>query len=472
MCSMYGIHFDPASPMSQFQQLVNQLRDKITQGELAGGSRLGSSRDLARSLAISRTIVLEAFEQLRMEGYLEGRPGSGTYVRSELLLPLSAAGPPARDAPRRTADSATDLLSFVPGLPDTDLFPRRKWLDCYRRAVEYADTRDLSYAPPGGRRDLRETLAKELYRTKGIHTNPESIFITAGSSQAIAMLAQCFPSPRVALEDPQAEFVYRIFRDLGCGLSLIPVDEQGIVDTLIPNAPVDLLYTTPSHQFPLGGTLSAERRITLLQKAKELGAWIVEDDFDSEFRYLGRPITPLQVMAPERVVYIGSFSKTVSPALRLGFAVLPPGLVQPMRNVAERRDLWLEGLQQKAMALFIREGHLERHIARAHRAYRAKNQFLRRLVQERLAPAWRISGDTTGMHLVLNFSDTEGRPADVGPIISRLRQEGLLLHSASSYCRGTLAHTQTLLVAYGRRSEAELSRLVNLLADALAEQGR
>jgi GntR family transcriptional regulator/MocR family aminotransferase len=463
---MYGIHFRNDSPLSRYQQLVNQLREKITRGELAGGTRLVSSRELARTLSISRAIVIEVYEQLKLEGYLESRQGSGTYVRGNLIWTGSGTETSIRSSNARSDTSAPgNTVSFVPGLPECSLFPRRKWLACYRKAVEYADRDDLAYAPPGGRKDLREALSSALYRLKGLRSEPDRIFITSGSSQALAMLARCFDPARIVMEDPHAEFVYRIFEGLGCRVTFAPVDDQGIMEQRIPDEPQDLVYVTPSHQFPLGGTLSAERRVALLRKARSADAWIIEDDFDSEFRYIGHPVTPLQVMAPERVVYVGSFSKLVSPALRLGFMVLPPGLVDAMSRLAGRRDLWLEGLQQKAMAVFIEEGHFERHVAHAHRVYREKGLFLKRLVLERLGPEWRVSGDSTGMHLVLGFYDSEGTPRDVARVVLRLRRQGLIVNGASSYYRGRPANGHRLLVAFGRRSEQELTRLVDAIAD-------
>lgn len=461
---MYGIHFDPEHNLSQYQQLVNQLRKKISDGTISGGTRLLSSREMAGRLNIARGTVIEAYDQLKMEGYLQGRHGSGTYVCSKLEWNPYHRTPSIHMSPTMDVENIYQGLSFIPGMPDMELFPRRKWLSCYHEALEYAEVSDLEYAPPRGRRDLREAIARHLSESKGIQCDAAHIVITAGSSQAFSILAQLFPAPKIAMEDPLADFVYRIFQEQAASTSLIPVDSQGISVDRIPDTSLDWIYVTPTHQFPLGGTLGAERRIALLRKAQTTGAWIMEDDFDSEFRYLGKPVPPLQVMAPERVVYIGTFSKIVSPALRIGFMVLPDGLLQEVKKMKSRWDFWNEGLQQKAMALFIRQGHLGRHVARAHRAYRLKNQFLQEQIKSQLSSQWTISGATTGMHLVLNRWDEKGNPEDVSDIIEELKKKDLLLEGASAYCiADKKAHSNALLVAFAKRNRVELSQLIQAI---------
>jgi GntR family transcriptional regulator/MocR family aminotransferase len=352
-------------------------------------------------------------------------------------------------------------------MPDLSLFPRRQWLKCYHEAVEYASAEDLSYAPPSGRWDLRVAVSEYLNSTKGISAPPERIVVTSGSSQSFAILASIFGRARVVMEDPQAPFVRRVFDGIGCELSYVPVDDEGIIPDLIPVAPFDLLYLTPNHQFPVGGTLSAERRVSVLHRARASGAWIVEDDFDSEFRYEGHPVSPLAAMAPERVAYVGTFSKNVSPALRLGYLVVPPGLQARVKTLKRRWDLWNEGLQQKAMALFIAEGHLGRHLMRCHRAYGKKNAFLKALVATRLAPAWIAIGATTGMHLVLRrtHSDAGEGALDAAACASALKERGLEVETVGEYCQLNRNFRDSLIVAFGNRTEAELSTLVDALAD-------
>ena len=464
---MYGITFDPESALSQYRQLVEQLRERILDGTIPGGTRLASTRELAETLAVARGIVLEAVDQLKMEGYLRTERGSGTFVRHDLvwngstspvsITPSGGGQPSAGDAP----------LSFAPGLPDLSLFPRRQWSRCYQDAVEYASLDDLSYNRPSGRWDLRQSIARHLAETKGIRVGPERIVVTAGSSQAFAMLAQLFERPRVAMEDPQAPFVRRVFQGLKSEIAYVPVDDEGILPSLIPEGPRDLIYVTPAHQFPVGGTLSAERRIALLERARESGAWVIEDDFDGEFRYEGHPVAPLQTMAGERVAYVGSFSKNVSPALRIGYVVLPPGLQARFKTLKRRWDLWNEGLQQKAMARFIDEGHLERHLRRCHRAYGTKNALLKGLVASRLAPEWETVGGTTGMHLVLRRTPCGKRTGvDVAPVAAALLSRGLLVERVAEYCCESGGYRDSLIVAFGNRTQDELERLVGEISDA------
>lgn len=469
---MYGISFDSDSPLSQYRQLVDQLRKRIGDGSLAGGTRIASTRELAESLGIARGIVLEALDQLKMEGFLYTVHGAGTFVHPDLVWsgePTFSSLASDHMHPDNNSDESgqSEPVSFAPGMPDMSLFPRRQWSRCYQHAIEYASPEDLGYNPPAGRWDLRQAIARHLLETKGIRTGPEHIVVTAGSSQAFAMLAELFERPRIVMEDPQAPFMRRIFQGLGADISYVPVDDEGIIPDRIPTAPCDLVYVTPNHQFPVGGTLSAERRIALLKRAREIGAWVIEDDFDSEFRYEGHPVAPLQTLASERVVYVGTFSKTVSPAIRIGYAVLPPGLQARFKTLKRRWDLWNEGLQQKAMARFISEGYLERHLRHCFRTYRAKNEFLKALVAERLAPDWSVIGATTGMHLVLRYSATTGdSPGDVTPIAALLAKRDILIESVAEYCRVNPDFRNCLIVAFANRTEWELEMFVDALSVA------
>ena len=476
---MYGITFDPAVKTSQYRQLVNQLREHISEGTIPGGTKLASSRELADRLGIARGIILEAIEQLKLEGYLKTARGSGTYVVGGLVWNRgkAAAGqndklreadtPREVDSPRSpdpTAgpDMTAQDLSFAPGMPDMALFPRRTWLTCYHDAMEYATDRELGYSPPVGNLQLREAIAAHVREVKGISADPEHIVIAAGASQCFSILASLFDPCKVIMEDPQAPFVRRVFTGHGARMTWVPVDEEGIIPDKIPKTGAQYLYVTPNHQFPLGGTLSAARRIRLLAKARETGSWIIEDDFDSEFRYGGKPVAPLQVMDPDQVIYVGTFSKILSPALRLGFMIIPPELRIRIKMAKLRWDFWNESMQQKALALFIERGHLARHLTRTHRAYRAKNTHLIERIETTMPGVWHILGNATGMHLVIK--PVNAPTVNTRMIAQELRKNGIQIPTVGEYCRENRAFDDALIIGYGNHTEDELDRLVDELA--------
>lgn len=482
---MYGITFDPAAKTSQYRQLVNQLRDRIADGAIPGGTKLASSRELASRLGIARGIILEAIEQLKLEGYLTTARGSGTYVVDGLVWNRGKTAPGQGDSPRqygssrqedsprqygspRSPDPIADPagagpdLSFAPGMPDLSLFPRRAWLSCYHDALEYATDRELGYCPPVGNLRLREAIAAHVREVKGITADPEHIVIAAGASQCFSILAGLFEPCKVIMEDPQAPFVRRVFTGHGARMTWVPVDEEGIIPEKIPETGAHYLYVTPNHQFPLGGTLSAARRVQLLTKARETGSWIIEDDFDSEFRYGGKPVAPLQVMDPEQVIYVGTFSKILSPSLRLGFMIVPPELRIRIKMAKLRWDLWNESLQQKALALFIERGHLARHLTRSHRSYRTKNTHLTGRLETSMPGMWQILGTVTGMHLVIK--PVSGSAEKTRMIVQELKKNGTQIQTVGEYCRENHAFDDALIIGYGNHTTGELDCLVEELA--------
>ncbi|HOU39410.1 MAG TPA: PLP-dependent aminotransferase family protein [Treponemataceae bacterium] len=488
---MYGITFDPAAKTSQYRQLVNQLRDRIAKGTIPGGTKLASSRELADRLGIARGIILEAIEQLKLEGYLKTVRGSGTYVVGGLVWARGKAEAGQHGSPREgdssrqgssprqigstrqieapespdptagTGETGPDL-SFAPGMPDLSLFPRRAWLSCYHDALEYTTDRELGYCPPVGSLRLREAIAAHVCEVKGITADPEYIVIAAGASQCFSILASLFDPCKVIMEDPQAPFVRRVFTGLDARMTWVPVDEEGIIPEKIPGNGAHYLYVTTNHQFPLGGTLSAARRVQLLTKARETGSWIIEDDFDSEFRYGGKPVAPLQVMDPEQVIYVGTFSKILSPSLRLGFMIVPPGLRIRIKMAKLRWDFWNESLQQKALALFIERGHLARHLTRSHRAYRTKNIHLASRLESSMPGIWQILGNATGMHLVIK--PVNGSDVNTRMIAQELRKNGIQVPTIGEYCRENRAFEDALILGYGNHTTGELDHFVDCLA--------
>lgn len=449
---MYGIEIKANSGKSQYQQLYSQLRDKIATGSLKPETKIASTRQLSGELHISRSIVLEVLDQLKIEGFLETRKGSGTYVKPSVSYKEGFSLPPGKqpDAP----PAKPGRLSFIAGIPQLEDFPRRAWNQCYTHALEYASNRDLGYTHPLGHKQLRKALQSYLFRTKGIEAELDRIVITSGASQALAIMAQLKEKQKIVLEDPIAGFVHDIFKEHKCSIELAQVDSEGIIPESISKNHKDLIYVSPSHQFPLGGTLSAQRRIELLNIAVRNKAFIIEDDYDGEYRYDHRPIAPIQTLGPHRVVYIGTFSKILSPALRLGYMIIPPALRDSVKKLKSRWDLFNEGLQQKAMAAFISEGHLERYNRKMIKLYKARKQKLEDAVNSILGPEWKILGNTTGLHLVLqktgcNF-DSDFRDA--------LLERGISIEPVSAYSIENSAHKDKLVFGYGNNTIETLKK--------------
>jgi GntR family transcriptional regulator / MocR family aminotransferase len=452
---MYGIVIEKKAGLSQYQQLYEQLREQIVNGALPQHTKIESTRTMASELKISRSIVLEVIDQLKVEGYLDTRHGSGTYVIPEISLQRDFQNNLSR---KKNTDKSNniekELLSFIAGIPDLSLFPRRIWNRMYTQAVEYADKKDFSYNHPKGRFDLREALCEYLYRTKGIKTSTSNIFLTAGSAQAIAVITELQKNSRIVMEDPSAGFIYEIIQSKNCLITTAEVDEMGIIPHSFSTKEQNLLYLSPSHQYPLGGSLPANRRVEILKGAQQSGTYIIEDDYDGEYRFDSRPIAPLQVLAPERVIYLGTFSKILSPALRLGYMVVPDELIKPFMKIKRRWDFLNEGLNQMAMARFIRDGHMYRHLRKSLKSYGIKKKAIELKVKEILGANWEISGNTTGLHMIIRLPGYNF----TGDVRNRMIENGILFEPVSSYSINTINHRDKLVLGYGHRTIEEVER--------------
>lgn len=385
-----GIRLDPAAGLSR--QLYLALRERILDGRLAGRTRLPASRDLADLLGISRNTVTRAFDQLYAEGYIEGRVGAGTFV-ADLRQPAAAVAAPAA-LPGPLPGPALQLLAehrlnprpdgppraFRVGVPAFDLFPFETWARLMARFWRRPPAEALGYGDPAGDRRLRELVAAYLRSSRGLACEPEQVLITCGSQQAISLCAQLLvqPGERVAIENPGYRAAGHAFAVAGGRLCGVPVDAEGL-DTAALEAlgACRLAYVTPSHQYPTGVTLSLARRLELLAWAERHDAWVIEDDYDGEYRYRGVPLAPLASLDRQgRVLYVGTFCKIAFPGLRLGYLVLPQALVEPF---AQRRALDIrhsEAGSQAVMAEFIAAGHFQRHVRRMRGAARARRDAL------------------------------------------------------------------------------------------------
>lgn len=438
--SLIPLHAAKTVPLQR--QLYQGLRKAIVSRQLPGGTRLPSSRVLADELDLSRTPVFQAYQQLLLEGYLEGRRGSGTYVArtlpDALLAPASAPHwsverPLLQAAPSPTLPDPTSSslgtapahpvlgvgtppvhkaynnrpppLAFRVGQPALDAFPHTTWqrllTQRYRRSWQ-----DLfGYQNAAGYQPLREAIAGYLGVARGVRCTPEQVIVTSGSQQGLDLIARVLlrAGDAIWLEDPGYFGARWTFQRAGLRVIPAAVDSAGFdvgaAQALYPDA--RLAYVTPSHQFPLGATMSLERRLALLEWARGRGGWIVEDDYDSEYRYVGRPLPALQGLDEAgRVLYVGTFSKALFPSLRLGYLVVPPALVETFVAARQGADLHAPALEQAVVADFMVEGYFQRHIRRMRTLYAQRQAMLREAMSQHLSGLLEVHPDPAGMHLV------------------------------------------------------------------------
>jgi GntR family transcriptional regulator / MocR family aminotransferase len=415
-----------------YRQLYERMRGAILMGQLTAGTRLPSTRALARELGVARNTVLLAYGQLLAEGYLESKVGYGTVVARtlpETLLhvpgaalhspapiqeqvrhaPLSQRGMVLAHAPFVSSQLLTvegqPLMAFRAGIPALDAFPQKLWAQIVARRVRHSLPRLFVYQAPAGYRPLREAIASHLAMTRGVRCTADQVLIVAGAQSGFDLAARLLLDPGDAawVEDPAHPAPRGALLSAGAQLVPVPVDREGLVVAAgIARCPhARLASVTPSHQAPLGVTMSLARRLALLQWASQQSAWILEDDYDSEYRYAGRPLEALQGLDhANRVIYVGTFSKVLFPALRLGYLVVPPELVEAF--IAARRfvDRHVSALEQAALADFMLEGHFTRHLRRMRTLYAERQATFVAEIQHHLGDMLEIQPSEVGMHLV------------------------------------------------------------------------
>jgi len=403
------------------RQIYEAFRARVVRGDLRSGQLVPSTRELARELRVSRLPVLDAYAQLLAEGYFETRVGSGTFIATSLPGHAEAEDAPPAGERRISAlaaslphyersASATTLGPFQVGQPDLHSFPMAIWSKLLVRHARRVRVKGLQYGDPMGLPELREVVAHYLRTSRAVRCEPRQIMIVSGSQQALDL------STRVLLdagapawvEEPGYWLVHQVLKAAGCNAVPVPVDAEGLnVDAGIRRKrKARAAFVAPSHQYPLGMTMSATRRLQLLEWAQHEGAWIIEDDYDSEYRYESMLIASLQGLdANARVIYIGSFSKVMFPSLRLGYMVVPDDLVERVAAMRQAMDLGPAHATQAVMAEFIREGHFARHIRRMRPIYAARRRTLVAAIEQELGDRVTIAGDAAGMHLAVFLRD-------------------------------------------------------------------
>lgn len=480
--ALQGFALSGEEHLPLYRRLFEGLRQRIVSGQLSAGTRLPSSRTLARELGVSRNTVALAFDQLLSEGYLRTVGGAGTYV-ADLTVPTPTPTPAADRAPGMTGAARTHELraqvgsfwfphvstpaghtpAFRLAVPASEAFPLATWKRCLSRHTARLSTDLFLSQEDGGLPALREVLASYLAVYRGVRCSPEQIII-ADSHLSFHLAARVLldPGDAVWFEDPGYFGARRALLAAGARLIPVPVDAQGIdVEAGRSLAPLArMAYVTPSYQFPSGVTMSAARRQALLHWAREAQAWILEDDFDCEFRYVGPPITALQGLdSANRVLYSGSFNKTLFPALRLGYLVVPPQQVDDflwMRRVLSAPASLLE---QAALADFIEEGHFARHMKRCRTLYAARRTALHRALEEELGDLVFLQPPQAGTYWVLplppGLSDLR--------VAQAAQTAGLEVWPLSTWSLGS-AGTQGLLLGYAATNEVQLREGVQRLA--------
>ena len=470
-----------------YRQLQRHLHDAILSHRLAAGSKLPSSRLLAQELGIARNTVTEVYAHLTVAGYVTSRSGSGTYVADtapetlvgEAPMPGAGALMPGRGLSQRgrrlvegVGFSPTQWGAFMPGVPDVTEFPARVWSRLSNRHWRRPAPTLLTYAPSGGYGPLRKVLAEHLRTARGVRCRPEQIVITTGAHQAIDLAARLLADPgeRVWIEEPSYWGIRSVLRSLGLALEARPTDGEGMT---LPSASATtasngdaspaLILLTPSHQYPLGMVMSLARRRAWLDYARQHGSWIVEDDYDSEFRYGSRPLECLQGLdTAGRVIYVGSFSKTLFPGLRIGYVVVPDALVDAFAKGAA--ELYREGqLQQQAtLADFIAEGHLGSHIRRMRGLYGQRRELLKEAVARRFGDALPVSGDDAGLHLVVDLP----AGSDDGAVARAALARGIAVRPLRPYYMDPSARSG-LLLGYACVPDARIGPAFDTLSEVI-----
>ena len=473
---------DKQDPEPAYKQVYDQLRVAILSGDIAPGSRLPASRRLAREAAVARITIVRAYQQLEAEGFVESRAGSGTYVTSGVRPPPIGPTSTARSFRPALTEWGRDALSLerpAERAPETDRpeidfgfgrsFAERFPYDVWRRLLSrYLSTDDAMlsrYGSAAGFYPLRQAVADYLVRARGVRCQPDDVVIVSGAQQALDILARLLLSPRdeVLVETPGYRDAFALFRLHRARMIHLPVDSEGLpVDRIPPDCAARLAFVTPSHQFPKGGTMPLARRLALLEWARSRDAVVIEDDYDGDLRYGGGSLAALQGLDRDgRVVYLGTFSKVLFPALRLGYLVLPPGLNAPFVRAKSLVDRGAPTLTQAAVADFLSEGYFERHLRRLRQQYGEKRAVLVEALEQHLGERVTFSPVAAGLHIML-FA---GPDVDEPRLVRDAAERGVRVYAGAPYHLET-PPPPSVLLGFSGLDEADIVEGVRRLASA------
>jgi GntR family transcriptional regulator / MocR family aminotransferase len=452
-------------PIPLYKQLYNQIREHILSGKLPADSKLSSVRDMAVELSASRNTVEGAYQELYAEGYIYSKPRSGYFVASldQDTSPLSLSSKLSKHDHLPGPPSSFDY-DFHPARLDPESFPAALWRKCFIESLRQNIQQLVQYGDSQGDWGLRCSIQSYLERSRGVFCDPEQIIICAGLQNSLDIVAQTLKESHsvVAVENPGYLLPRTVFQSHSYTIFPVPVGPSGLDLNLLKASNSTIVYVTPSHQLPLGYVMPVANRLALIEWAESGGKFIIEDDYDSELRYQGKPIPSLQGLRPAgNIIYSGTFSKVLSPALRVSYLVLPYSLLVTYRQ--RYRDYFspVSLLEQRTMAKFMEHGHWERHIRRMRMAYKKKHDTLLRSVEHHFGTRAVVVGQGAGLHIVLALSGTVPIEAE---IIDQARQKGIRLLPFSDFYVTGQPEATTLLLGFGGMSASKIERGIALIS--------
>lgn len=455
---MWGIALHDNGEVGLARQIFLSLRGRILTGQIPQGDILPSTRELAKGLSVSRNTVCDAYDMLWTEGFIIRHQGAPTRVADGLQIQPAQKSEKVQETDK---SKPVILWDFKTGQPDLSQFSWRVWSKIVSDAAGSLSAGQLEYGGPKGYEPLCEEIARWLLRSRSMEVDPKDVFITSGATQALHLLVDIlYKKDHVfALENPSHPGIRTVISDKGYPLHWMPVDRQGADITALPNKNIAAVYVTPSHQFPLGGILPATRRTALIRLAMEKDFYIIEDDYDSEFRYCGCPVSPIYSMDSSHVVYVGTFSKTVFPALRLGFAVLPEPLQSKWKHCRNYMDVQNPILEQAALAEFLKKRKMDKHVQHMRRVYSEKRNYLLKSLEATFSDSVYPWGDASGLHAVLQFPGSEfGQQFTFA-----CKSAGIRVSPVTQYCISRNDHRDKLLLGYGHLSSEQIQAGIQAL---------
>lgn len=470
---MLTISIDTNSKEPMYEQIYKYIREEIKNGNISCGTKLPSGRGMATHLAVSRNTIDMAYGQLVSEGYIESIPKKGYYVCALENLYMEGIKVKNKINEENEAEviqrqekgennSKTDIsyvVDFSPSGVDMDYFPYGKWRKLMRECL-IDDNKELFLSGNHqGDEQLRRAVQNYLHQSRGIKCKSSQIIIGAGSDYMLLLLSRIFNRiVPVAMENPAYKQAYTIFKSVGYPIIPIDVDEQGIRAEMLEGSDAELVYVTPSHQFPLGTVMSAKRKQQLLAWAnKREERYIIEDDYDSEFRYFGKPIPALQSEDPfGKVIYVGTLSKAIAPGIRMSYMVLPENVIKQYQKVAGFYFSTVSRIDQNVICQFFLQGHFERHLNRMRKIYKAKHDILLQELKASGLPVC-ITGESAGLHLLLQFDNAVCNAGTIEEeLVEKARQQGIKVYALSDYYIKEVKRKPTILIGFARLKEKEI----------------